>query len=156
MWLPHPDEGQQEVTTWQLAATMVSSPPSPACGPNRLTQRSAASPGSPGISEAALTLWHYLGAFLLGSLVALSGAIGCAFRRRWEWAVAGFVPFIAGAIWILLVWARTDWESRFFDQTAWILVSEGVLLVAVWVAGAAAWRAAVHPDRRPQREKNHG
>jgi hypothetical protein len=106
-------------------------------------------------SEAALTLWHYLGAFLLGSVVTVLGAARCAMRRRWVWATMGLVPFVAGAAWIRLVWVRSDWESSFFDQAVWVLFTEGALLLAVWMAGMAAWLACVHSVRRSLPGGNH-
>lgn len=103
-----------------------------------------------------MTLWHYLGAFLLGSMVAVLGAVRCALRRRRVWVVAAAVPFVAGGVWIGLVWVGSDWESGFFDQSAWILLAEGSLLVAVWTAGVAAWIACERSVRRSTRGGGHG
>jgi len=101
-----------------------------------------------------LTLWHYLWAFSLGSLVSWTGGLRCALRRRWLWATVTFLsPLLAAYLWLTQLWLRMDWEAGSFDQPAWILIAESALLLAVWCVGIAAW---VHCRRSTHRRaKNH-
>lgn len=88
-----------------------------------------------------MTLWHYLGPMLLGSVVVWVGAIRGALRGQWGRSVLGFVPVAAIVTWFFGIWVRLDWDSGFWEQSPWWLGAQFVLLGIVWIAALGAWRS---------------
>jgi len=100
-----------------------------------------------------MTLWHYLLAFVIGSIITWIGAVRCAGKEQWGWAFAALVPFAAGAFWFLVLWTRMDWDSSSWDQEGWLLATEFVLLAVVWIVAIATWLAARHAPRPSERRR---
>lgn len=99
-----------------------------------------------------MTEWHYLGAFLGGSIVTWIGAASCARRRFTAWPVLAGVPSLFAVLWFFLVWIQMDWESSLADQKTWVLVVQDLLLAVLWAIGIGSLIAAAR--RRHSRKRS--